>query len=130
MVGQLVIARSITYGLEANQDLPMTKQEQKKGANDAQIKQTKKQMMAQIKAHREGISHPWLFEEYMGLGHIFDMPKGVSQKPGLRTAKEIQHEELRAREERISARLEAWAERHGNVDLRGAQQPTIPPLAQ
>lgn len=111
VIDQINKARAFYFGLQANQDLPLTQAEQKRGANDSKIKEAKKQMMNFIEEYQMALSHPWYWEEYMGLGHSFEAPEGaVSKYTKQQGAKPVNKEQVlsdaRQREQRIMDKLQ------------------------
>ena len=58
----------------------MTSTEQKKKPNDGEVREAKNRLLRFIEEYQEALSHPWKYEEYMGLGHVFDAPEGAVSK--------------------------------------------------
>ena len=111
-------ARCVTYALEANQELPPTKEEHNKKKPDwGKIHKAREERLEFMKRHHMGISHPYFFEEYMGFasperGHLFDPPTDeVLRQADPKSRIEQQREEARARESRILEKLKAIAAR-------------------
>ncbi len=112
---QLNFARSVTYALQANADLPPTKeQSNQKKPNWTKINKARKQMEAFVEQHHKGLSHPFHFEEYMGLPHAFEAPPA----PKVKTSKEFlaeQKVQVSAMEARLMGRLDKIIDKHGDV---------------
>jgi hypothetical protein len=122
VVEQLINAKSVYLGLQANQEVPPTKKEATRKKPDwRKVEDARKQMLRMIEMHQEALSHPYLFEEYMGLAHVFDKPEGLQVTHGPRARNKISKqpakEVLHAREERIMAKLEKYAVATGNAEL-------------
>jgi hypothetical protein len=113
-IGLLVQSRSISFGLQANSELPPSKAEANQKKPDwTKIEQARREMMKFMEAHQKALSHPWYFEEYMGLGHIFDKPEvEVAEPIRLKTRADID-----AMKERLIAKLKMVRETQGNIDL-------------
>jgi hypothetical protein len=114
---QLNFARSVTYGLQASQELPPEKPKSKNEKPDwPKINKARKQMEAFIEHHHKGISHPYYFEEYMGLPHAFEKPP--AQK--VRTSKEFlaeQKVQVSAMEARLTKNLDKIIDKHGDTSF-------------
>jgi hypothetical protein len=113
VVGNLMEARSIFYGLQNTQDLPPLPSEAKKKPNEQKIKKARDQMEQAQEAYYKAISHPYFFEEYMGLSHSFEAP----EEPDQHTSDEFREQrrkDTQAREQRFSATLRSIGEASGN----------------
>lgn len=123
IIEQLCFARSVTFALQANSDPPPEKPS-KSGTNWGKVEQVRKQMMAFMERHQKGISHPYYFEEYMGLanderGHAFPPPPEVADNPATRTKDDIARlkKEAREREKRMIASLKNMIDTYGNLEF-------------
>ncbi len=114
---QLNFARSVTYSLQANADLPPEKPKSKNAKTDwPKMNKIRKQMEVFIEHHHKGLSHPYYFEEYMGLPHAFEKPPAATVK----TSKEFLAEQTRqvsAMEARLVGNLDRLIDKHGDVPL-------------
>lgn len=107
-------ARNVSFALQADKDLPLTKAEQKKGPNDSQIKKVKRETLKFMEGWQKALSHPWYFEEYNGLVHVFDKP----QVEVVRSSRRLEsREEINDMVERMKADLRALNESEGNQSL-------------
>lgn len=107
-------ARSVFFGLQNSQDLPPLPSEQKKKPNEGKIKKARQQMIDAQEQYMKAISHPYYFEEYMGLGHAYEPPEAPEEKSS-QEFREQRRTEVEARERRFSAALRSVAEVSGNA---------------
>lgn len=113
VVRELMNARSIFYGLQNTQDLPPDPNDQKKKPDRMKILKARDEMMKSMEAYNKAISHPYYFEEYMGLGHVFEPP----EEPEVKTSEEFREQrrkEVEARERRFAAALRSIGEATNN----------------
>jgi hypothetical protein len=114
VVSQLMNARSVFFGLQNTQDLPTLPSEQKKKPQEGKIKKARDQMQAAQEAYMKAISHPYWFEEYNGLGHVYDPPTEPEERDS-QEFREQRKQEAAAREQRFASALRAAAEASGNA---------------
>jgi hypothetical protein len=92
--------------------LPPTKKEATaKKPNWGKVEQARAQMLKMMEAHQRGISHPWYFEQYMGLPHVFDKPEELTQLEEKRAVAQKADTNVLSMLDRLEAK-------HGNVDIR------------
>lgn len=131
VVTQLNVSRAITYGLQANDELPPTRAEhEQKKPNWGKIEKVREQKLEFMERHHKALSHPYYFEEYMGLanadgvGHVFEKPAEEAQPVHhmARTKEQLEkvRVEAREREQRIIANLMKYAEATGNASFQDA----------
>lgn len=114
VLSKLMEARSVFFGLQNTQDLPVLPSEQKKKPNEQKIKKAREAMEQAQAAYHKAISHAHWFEEYMGLPHQFDPPEEPEEKD-VQEFREERRREVAAREQRFSSALRTMAEASGNT---------------
>lgn len=124
VIEQLNLARAVTFALEANTEIPPTRQEaQAKKPDWGKIEQARKQVISRRERHFEGISSAYHYEEYMGLPHSFPPP----EPERLKTSSEIRDAD--AVTASIKSRLQTLiAASSGDANIADIRIP--PPTAQ
>ena len=90
-------ARNVTFALEIQRELPMTKedydrQKKNKPPDWPKMNKAREAMLEGQKKHFEGISSAWHYAEYIGIPNPFDPPKEV-----VKTSQEFKEQDQEAR---------------------------------